>query len=155
LEIRGAKENPFQLLLVEDNPGDADLVSEAFKRLKTHCQILVVPDGESALRYLKNDAERVANPLPDLILLDFNLPRMHGREVLAELKRDEKLKQLPVIVFSSSEAERDLVEAYRLHANSFITKPNELSEYFRVVEEIDKFWFSAARLPPRLRFAQA
>ena len=151
MDNRGSPENPFHFLLVEDNPGDADLVKEALKTSPWSYTIFVVTDGEAALAYLNGDWHFTDVLSPDLILLDLNLPIMDGREVLGQLKQYELLRQIPVVVLSSSEAERDLSMAYLLHANCFVTKPVDLDEYFEKIRAITQFWLVTAKLPPRLR----
>ena len=146
---RGTPANPFEILLVEDNQADADLVVEALKEtaLPTH-RVSVVQDGEEAMAFLRREGRYQTAPVVDLVLLDLNLPRKDGREVLAELRQDERLTHLPVVILTSSEAERDLVQAYRLHANCFITKPLDLQQFFSVIQALERFWLSVARLPP-------
>jgi two-component system, chemotaxis family, response regulator Rcp1 len=138
--------DPVQILLVEDNPGDADLVLEVLDELSTPTRVSVVVDGEAAMAFLRGDE----GPRPDLVLLDLNLPKKDGREVLSEIKADPKLMHIPVIILSSSEAERDLMQAYQLHANCFVTKAVELEEFFAVIRAVSAFWLNTAKLPPRL-----
>jgi chemotaxis family two-component system response regulator Rcp1 len=138
-----------QILLVEDNPGDARLVAELFKEGHSSHRIRHVSDGVEALAYLRDNAEPAAR-LPDLILLDLNLPRKDGRELLAELKADERLRRIPVVVLTTSQAEDDIARAYGLNANCYITKPMDLDQFARVVKSIEDFWLTTAKLPPPL-----
>ena len=136
-----------EILLVEDNPADARLTREVFEggRLSTHLN--VVSDGEQALAFLRREGIYESAPRPKLVLLDLNLPRKDGREVLEELKADKQLCRIPVIVLTTSAAQTDIMRAYELQANCFITKPLDLDEYFAVVRSIEDFWLATARLP--------
>lgn len=136
---------PIEILLVEDNPGDVGLVLEGFKESSIAHRISVVDDGEEALAYLRTEQ----HPCPDFVLLDLNLPKKGGREVLSEMKADPKLRHLPVIIFSSSEAAQDLLNAYQLHASCFVTKAVDLEEFLRAVKSIADFWLASVKLPPR------
>jgi CheY-like chemotaxis protein len=136
---------PIKVLLVEDDPGDALLVREALADDERVDEISVASDGVYALEQL-NDSER---PLPDLILLDLNLPRMDGRELLAEIKREPKFAPIPVVVLTTSDAEADVLRSYELHANAFVTKPRDLNRFLNVVREIDRFFVTIAKLPGR------
>jgi len=136
---------PIEILLVEDNPGDVDLVREGFKDSLIAHRISVVDDGEEALAYLRT--ERF--PCPDFVLLDLNLPKNDGREVLSEMKADPKLRHVPVIIFSSSEAEQDLLHAYQLQASCFVTKAVDLEAFLAAVKSIADFWLVSVKLPPR------
>lgn len=141
---------PIEILLVEDNPGDARLAVEAFKEnggVRLRNNLHVVPDGVEAMRFLRNEGEYAGKPRPDIILLDLNLPRKDGREVLAEIKEDDKLKAIPVLILTTSQAERDIIQTYNLHANGYITKPIDLDEFAGVVGSIKDFWFATAKLP--------
>jgi two-component system, chemotaxis family, response regulator Rcp1 len=140
-----------EILLVEDNPSDVILTQIAMRECKIANQLQVASDGEQALRMLRGQGDSANRPRPDLILLDLNLPRMDGRELLAELKRDESLRTIPVVVLTTSDAERDVVESYELHANAYITKPIDMDQFVRVVRAIDEFWFAIVRLPARPR----
>lgn len=140
---------PIEILLVEDNPGDARLAREALKESKVRNTIHHAKDGVEAMRFLRRQAEHAGSPPPDLILLDLNLPRKNGREVLAEVKEDPELRQIPVVVMTTSEAEKDLLESYDLHANAFIVKPMDLDRFIDVVQAIEIFWFTVVKLPPR------
>jgi chemotaxis family two-component system response regulator Rcp1 len=138
----------IEILLVEDNPGDARLTLEAFKEGKMLNNIRVVPDGVEALAYLRKESPRYTGcSTPDLILLDLNLPRKDGREVLTEIKADERLRRIPVVVLTTSAAEEDIARAYASHANCYITKPVELEQFLDVVHSIDSFWLSLVKLP--------
>ena len=138
---------PIQVLLVEDNPGDVELTVEALEESKLLINLSVAGDGEQALRFLKRQGEYADAPLPDLILLDLNMPRMDGREVLAQIKQDEKLHRIPVVVLTTSEAEHDILLTYDLHANCYITKPVDFDQFTRVVQAIEGFWFTVVKLP--------
>jgi two-component system response regulator len=138
---------PFEILLVEDNAGDARLLKEAFRDIETPCNINVVKDGVDALRFLYRQDEFFSSPRPDLILLDLNLPRKDGREVLADVKQNESVKSIPVIVLTTSSSEKDIQTAYGLYANSYIKKPVDLDEFEHVVKTIEQFWLKLAFLP--------
>jgi two-component system, chemotaxis family, response regulator Rcp1 len=140
--------SPIRILLVEDNPGDVRLTIEALKDGKMDNPLDAVRDGVEALAYLRQEGPYAAKPLPDLILLDLNLPRMDGREVLAAIKEDPRLRQIPVVVLTTSRAEQDIIKSYHLHANCFITKPVDLDQFVDVVRGIDNFWLSIVTLPP-------
>jgi CheY-like chemotaxis protein len=142
---RGSAERPFEILLVEDNPGDVDLVREALAGLEVATRISVAADGEAALAFLRGEGG--AGPRPDLVFLDLNVPRKDGREVLAALKADPALKLIPVVVLTSSEAERDLRSAYGLCANCLVSKPVDLDEFLSCVAETARFWLSVAKIP--------
>lgn len=137
----------MKILLVEDNPGDVELTLDAFQEIKTPNQVYAVRDGEEALDFLYARGSHAEMPRPDLILLDLNMPRKTGHEVLAVIKKDESLRGIPVVVLTSSEAERDIVESYRLHANAYIVKPADLSQFLHVVQVIESFWLNVVRLP--------
>jgi two-component system, chemotaxis family, response regulator Rcp1 len=137
----------IHILLVEDNPGDVDLAREALGQFKTPHTLRVASDGAQALEFLF-EPEGSA-PVPDLILLDFNLPKTDGRELLAIIKNDERLGHIPVIVLTSSNAERDMQQAYRLHANCFLTKPTDIGLLFAMFELIERFWLQLVKLPSR------
>ena len=139
---------PIDILLVEDNPGDADLAREALEGSKLHNQLFVVGDGEAAMDFLNQSGAYMAMPRPDLILLDLNLPRKDGREVLAEIKASEDLKRIPVVILTTSQSEEDIIKSYNLHANCYITKPIDLNQFIRVVRSIEDFWLSIVVLPP-------
>ena len=138
---------PIEILLVEDNPGDARLAEEALKDGKVLNNLHHVKDGVEAMQFLHRQAEYSQVPLPDLILLDLNMPRKDGREVLAEVKEDPGLRCIPVVVLTTSEAERDLLKSYDLHANAYIVKPVDLDRFIEIVEAIEDFWFTVVKLP--------
>jgi chemotaxis family two-component system response regulator Rcp1 len=140
---------PIQILLVEDSPGDVRLTQEVLRSARIANRLHVAEDGEEAMRFLRREGDHADAPRPDLILLDLNLPRKDGREVLAELKGDAELHTIPVIVLTTSNAERDILRSYELSANSYITKPIDLDEFITVVRSIESFWLSIVRLPPR------
>jgi CheY-like chemotaxis protein len=139
---------PVEVLLVEDNPGDVRLTREALKEGKIRNHLHVARDGVEALAFLRRQGEHAGAPRPDLILLDLNLPRKDGREVLTEIKDDVSLRQIPVVVLTSSQAEEDIVRAYDLHANCYISKPVDLDQFINVVRSIEDFWFTVVKLPP-------
>lgn len=143
-----AAPRPVEILLVEDNEGDVRLTREALREGHLRNILHVVGDGESALDFLYRRGEYAAATRPDLILLDLNLPRRDGREVLADIKRDPSLKRIPVVVLTTSRAEEDLVRSYDLHANCFITKPVDFDQFIQVVKTIENFWFTIVVLPP-------
>lgn len=138
---------PLELLLVEDNPGDARLAVEALKESKMHNNMYHVKDGVEATEFLHQRGEYAGMPRPDLILLDLNLPKKGGREVLEEIKEDPELKHIPVVILTTSAAERDLVKAYDLHANAYVRKPLDLDQFIEVVQAIENFWFMVVKLP--------
>lgn len=142
------KSSPIHILLVEDNPGDARLTIEALHDAKIGNELSVVVDGVEAMALLRRQGQYARAPRPDLILLDLNLPRKDGREVLAELKADESLRRIPVVVLTTSQAETDILTSYDLHANCYISKPVDLHEFVRVVQGIESFWLSIVKLPP-------
>ena len=143
-------DTPFiVILLVEDNPADVRLTQEAMRDSKLLNKIHVVSDGEEALTYLRKQDPHADAPRPDLILLDLNLPKKDGREVLAEIKLDDDLKAIPVVVLTTSEAENDIMRSYNLYANCYITKPVAFDRFRKVVTSIENFWFSIVKLPPK------
>ena len=139
---------PIEVLLVEDNPGDVRLTREALREGKVRNNLYVASDGVEALRFLRKEAEHADAVRPDLILLDLNLPKKDGREVLEEIKRDPSLRHIPVVILTSSQAESDIVRAYDLHANCYVTKPVDLDQFITVVQSIESFWFTIVKLPP-------
>lgn len=141
------KAKSVKILLVEDNPGDVRLTMEVLKEGKMLTHVSVVGDGVEALAYLRRQGKHADAARPDLVLLDLNLPKKDGREVLAEIKRDADLRRIPVVVLTTSSAEQDIVRAYDLHANCYINKPVDLEEFVKVVKLIEAFWFTAAKLP--------
>jgi len=140
---------PIEILLVEDNPGDALLTREALAEAKVYNNLHVVGDGEEALAFLFKEGEYAGAPLPDLILLDLNLPGRNGREVLAEIKEDRQLKTIPVVILTTSTSEEDVLRSYDLHANCYISKPIDLEQFVKVVRSVEDFWFSIVTLPRR------
>ena len=139
--------DPIEILLVEDNPGDVELTREALHDSKVHMRLSVVNDGVDALAFLRREGPHGAAPRPDLVLLDLNLPRKDGRAVLAEVKRDPELRNIPIVVLTSSQAEQDIVKAYDLHANCYVTKPVDLDQFITIVRSIEQFWFTVVKLP--------
>jgi CheY-like chemotaxis protein len=138
---------PIEVLLVEDDPGDVLLIREAFEYNKVHNNLNVVSDGEQALAYLRREGEHEGASRPDLVLLDLNLPRKDGREVLAEVKQDPELRTIPIVVLTTSEAEEDVLKSYQLHANAYVTKPVDFERFVSIVRQIDDFFVSVVRLP--------
>jgi chemotaxis family two-component system response regulator Rcp1 len=136
-----------EVLLVEDSPGDVRLTQEAFRDTNPAIRLHVVGNGMDALAFLKHEGGRVLAPRPDLILLDLNLPKMDGREVLAHIKQDASLKSIPIVILTTSEAEADVMKSYRLQANCYLTKPGPGSEYGSLLKSIDEFWLATAKLP--------
>jgi chemotaxis family two-component system response regulator Rcp1 len=139
---------PIEILLVEDNPGDARLAREALKDGKVRNTLYHVKDGVEAMNFLRRKGEHANAPRPDLILLDLNLPRKDGREVLAEIKADPALRRIPVVVLTTSKDEEDVLKTYNLHANCFISKPLDLQQFVKVVKSIEDFWLTIVKLPP-------
>jgi len=137
----------IEVLLVEDDPGDVLMTREAFDEHKVVNRLSVVADGVSAMAFLRKEGEHTDAPTPDLVLLDLNLPRMDGREVLAAVKADERLKHIPVVVLTTSEAEEDVLRSYSLHANAYVTKPVDFDRFIQVVRQIDDFFVTVVRLP--------
>ena len=139
---------PVEIMLVEDNPGDVRLTQEALKEGKMLNNLHVVGDGVEALAFLRREGKYANAPRPDVILLDLNLPKKDGREVLAEVKADEDLRRIPVVVLTVSKAEEDILKTYDLHANCYITKPLDLDQFIKVVKAIEDFWLTIVKLPP-------
>lgn len=139
--------SPVEILLVEDNPGDVRLTREALRDAKVRNHLHVVDDGVRAVEFLRGQGDYASAVRPDLILLDLNLPRMSGLEVLQEIKTDPDLLRIPVVVLTSSQAERDIASAYALHANCFVTKPVDLDHFMHVVRSLEDFWLTTVRLP--------
>jgi len=139
---------PIEILLVEDNPGDVRLTKEAMKESKVFNKLSVVKDGVEAMDYLRKKGNFSAAPRPDLILLDLNLPRKDGREVLAEVKEDPDLKRIPVVILTTSQDEKDILKSYNLHANCYIAKPVDLQQFIEVVKTVEDFWVTIVKLPP-------
>lgn len=142
-----AEHKPIDVLLVEDDPGDVLMTREAFAENKVANRLAVVPDGVDAMAFLRKEGEYADAPTPDLVLLDLNLPRMDGREVLAAMKSDDELRRIPVVVLTTSEAEEDVLRSYSLHANAYVTKPVDFERFIDVVRQIDDFFVSVVRLP--------
>ena len=140
-------DRPVEILLVEDNPGDVRLTREILRDAKVRNTLHHVADGVEALAFLARDGQYADAPLPDLILLDLNLPRKDGREVLTEIKADKRLASIPVVVLTSSSAEKDVVKSYGLHANCYIVKPIDLDQFIEVVRSIESFWLCIVTLP--------
>ncbi|HWF61175.1 MAG TPA: response regulator [Nitrospira sp.] len=138
---------PVEILLVEDNPGDVRLTKEALKEAKVINHLTVLKDGVEALTFLRREGQYANAPRPHLILLDLNLPKKDGREVLAEIKDDEKLKRIPVVVLTTSQNEQDVLKTYNLHANCYVTKPVDLEQFITVVKSIEDFWLGIVVLP--------
>lgn len=145
----GNRTRLIEILMVEDNPGDVRLTREAMKEGKIKNRLSVVGDGVEALEFLRRQGRFADAPRPDLILLDLNLPRKDGREVLAEIKSDPALRTIPVVVLTTSHADEDVVRAYNLHANCYITKPVDFNQFMKVVQQIDDFWVNLVTLPKR------
>ena len=143
-----AKIKLVDILLVEDNPGDVRLAKEALKDSKLLNKLYQVEDGIEAMAFLRREAKYSDVPRPDLVLLDLNLPKKDGREVLADIKADETLKRIPVVILTVSRAEEDILKSYNLHANCYISKPFDMEQFIRVVKSIEDFWFSIVKLPP-------
>jgi len=141
--------NDIHILLVEDSPGDARLIMEAFKDSKLKTKISVVTDGVEAIAFLNHQGRYESSLRPDIMLLDLNLPRMDGRELLNEIKNDDNFKMIPVLVLTTSNSRDDIVGSYERHANSYITKPADMDEFMEVVHSVENFWFDIAKLPPR------
>jgi CheY-like chemotaxis protein len=139
---------PIEILLVEDSPSDVRLTVEALKDAKVRNHLSVVNDGVEALAFLRKVGKYADSPRPDLILLDLNLPKKDGREVLKELKQDENLKPIPVVVITTSKSDEDILKSYNLHANCYITKPIDLEQFLTVVKAIESFWLTIVKLPP-------
>ncbi len=138
---------PIKILFIEDNPGDVRLTLEALKEAKINNQIIIARDGEEALAYLYNRGKNAGYPKPDIVLLDLNLPRLDGREVLKIVKSDPTLRRIPVIVFTTSSAEEDILRAYELNANAYVTKPVDINDFFNVIRATKDFWLKLAKLP--------
>ncbi len=139
----------IDILIVEDNPGDARLIREVLNTNKISNSLYIVNDGVEAMSFLKNEGRYEGVPKPDLIILDLNLPKKDGREVLAEIKADESLRHIPVVIMTISQAEEDILKSYKLHANCYITKSIDLNEFIKVIKSIEDFWFSVVKLPPK------
>lgn len=140
---------PIEIFIVEDNEGDVGLIEEVFEEAKIKSDIHVAEDGEEAMLYLRGEGKFSGFPRPDLILLDLNLPKKDGREVLREIKEDKSLHSIPVIVLTTSNAEKDILEAYNLHANAYVTKPLDFDQFIKVVGSIENFWLEIVNLPSK------
>jgi CheY-like chemotaxis protein len=143
--------DPIEVLLVEDDPGDVLLIREAFEDNKVANRLHVVADGVEALEFMRQQGQHADAPRPDLVLLDLNLPRKDGREVLAEVKNDDALRSIPIVVLTTSQAEEDVLRSYDLHANAYVTKPVDFDRFIGVVRQIDQFFVSVVKLPPNGR----
>jgi two-component system, chemotaxis family, response regulator Rcp1 len=146
-----AKESgkPIEILLADDNPGDLRLAIEALKDAKIYNHVSTVPDGVEALAFVRKQGKYADAPRPDVILLDLNMPRKDGREVLKEIKEDPDLRCIPVVILTISQAEEDIIRSYKLHANCYISKPVDLTQFNKVVQSIENFWFTIVKLPPK------
>ncbi len=147
MSLIGGDNMPIEVLLVEDSPGDVRLTQEAFREANRSIHLHVASDGVEAMAFLKREGANANAPRPDLILLDLNLPRMDGREVLAEIKSDPNLKTIPTIILTTSESEADIVKSYQLQANCYLSKPVQLTAFENLVKSINDFWLTTARLP--------
>lgn len=147
IESTGSRLAPINVLLVEDSPGDVRLTQEALKDAKVHINLHVASDGIDAMAFLMKEGGHADVPRPDLILLDLNLPKKDGREVLKEIKESAALATIPVVILTTSSAQEDVINSYRLHANCYITKPVSLDGFLKVVQSIDDFWLSVVKLP--------
>ena len=145
------KTRPVNVLLVEDNPGDVRLTQEAFKEAKMSIKLDVTMDGAEAIKFLRKNGEYENAETPDLILLDLNLPKKDGREVLKEIKTDDILKRIPVVVLTTSNAEQDIMKSYNLHVNCYINKPVDFEKFFDIIQKIEEFWLTTAILPTMVR----
>ena len=149
MTIKPGESPPVEILLVEDNPGDYRLTQEALREGKVYNNLHWVQDGVEALEFLRQRGRYAEVPRPDIVLLDLNLPKKDGREVLSEIKGDEDLRAIPVVVLTTSKAEEDVLRSYDLHANCYVTKPVDLEKFITVVQSIDRFWLTIATLPTR------
>ena len=138
---------PVEILLVEDNPGDVRLTREALKEAKVHNSLSVAGDGVEAMAFLHRQGSYATAPRPDIVLLDLNLPKKDGREVLAEVKADPDLRRIPVVILTTSKAEEDILKTYDLHANCFVTKPVDFDQFIKVIQSIEGFWLTIVQLP--------
>lgn len=139
---------PIEILLIEDSPGDVRLTQEVFQEGKVRNNLTVAEDGVQALAFLRKQEPYAHTPQPDLILLDLNLPKKDGRMVLEEIKADEKLRRIPVVILTTSNAEEDIIRAYDLHANCYISKPIDLEQFIQIIKSIEQFWLTIVKLPP-------
>lgn len=143
------KFNPIDILVVEDNSGDARLIKEVLNEHKIFNTLFIVNDGVEAMNFLLNKGKYKESPKPDLIILDLNLPKKDGREVLAEIKGNDNLRRIPVVIMTISQAEADILKSYNLHANCYVTKPIDLNQFIKVIKSIEEFWFSIVKLPTK------
>lgn len=139
----------IDILIVEDNKGDARLIKEIFNESKLYNSLYFVSDGVEAMDFLRKSGKYANMPLPDLIILDLNLPKKDGREVLMEIKQDENLRHIPIVIMTISQADEDIIKSYNLHANCYVTKPIDLTQFMKVVKSIENFWFTVVKLPPK------
>ncbi len=153
--MRNSAIRSIDILVVEDNAGDARLIQEVLNDNKIFSSLYMVSDGVEAMDFLRNRGKFKKEPRPDLIILDLNLPRKDGREVLAEIKTDEVLKHIPIVIMTISQAEEDILKSYNLHANCYITKPIDLNQFIKVVKSIEDFWFSIVKLPPKVEVQES
>jgi two-component system, chemotaxis family, response regulator Rcp1 len=151
MKLIGEEGMPIQVLLVEDSPGDVRLTQEAFREANQTIHIHVANDGVEAMAFLRHQGSYVDAPRPDLILLDLNLPRMDGREVLAHIKEDDNLKAIPTVILTTSDAEADIVKSYQLRANCYLSKPVQLVDFETLVKSINDFWLTKVKLPQQRR----
>ncbi len=147
--LKNTVSSPIEILLVEDNPGDVRLTQEVLKEGKVHNKLSIVENGVQAISFLRKENEFKDAPTPDLILLDLNLPKKDGREVLLDIKKDTELKKIPVVVLTTSQAEEDILKVYDLNANCYVSKPVDLGQFIDVVKSIEDFWLSIVKLPTR------
>jgi chemotaxis family two-component system response regulator Rcp1 len=147
--MKSTNVNTIDILVVEDNAGDARLIKEVLNDNKIYNSMYIARDGVEALDFLFKRGQHADSPRPDLIILDLNLPKKDGREVLAEIKSDPALRLIPIVIMTISQAEEDILKSYNLHANCFITKPIDLGQFIKVVKSIEDFWFSIVKLPPK------
>lgn len=140
---------PIEILLVEDSRGDIGLIEEVFEDAKIRNNLHIAEDGEEAILFLNQQGQFLDAPRPDIILLDLNLPKKDGREVLQEVKEDDNLKNIPIVVLTTSKAEEDILKSYNLHANAYITKPVDFDQFIKVIKSIEDFWLQVVKLPPR------
>lgn len=145
--MTGSDLKAIDVLLVEDDEGDVLMTREAFEHYKIRNELHVVRDGEQAVQFLRKEGEFADAPRPDLVLLDLNLPRFDGRQVLAEIKADDTLRSIPIVVLTTSEAEEDIVRSYQLHANAYVTKPVDFDRFIEVIRKIDEFFVTVVKLP--------
>ncbi len=148
------RSQPIEILLVEDNPGDVLLTREAFQEASIRNNLSVAEDGEQALRFLKREGEYAGAPRPDIILLDLNMPRMSGHEMLNVLKQDRELRAIPVVILTTSDHEQDIIRSYEQYANCYICKPTGFEDFFSVVRSVENFWLNTAQLPPHTERAR-